>query len=114
MVFCIDGVYLFSWFCCSVCGSGWVVCVDICFVDVIVVCVVSLCLGQDGIWIMLFMQEVYVVLYWLGYVYLVEVFVGDCLVGGIYGVVIGWMFFGESMFSVVSGGFKVVLVVFVW
>ena len=36
-------------------------------------------------------------------------FDGDALVGGIYGVAIGRMFFGESMFSAASGGSKVAL-----
>ena len=39
----------------------------------------------------------------------VEVFAGDRLVGGIYGVAIGRMFFGESMFSGDSGGSKVAI-----
>ncbi|MNN69211.1 Leucyl/phenylalanyl-tRNA--protein transferase [compost metagenome] len=45
----------------------------------------------------------------LGYAHSVEVFDDDQLVGGIYGVAIGRMFFGESMFSGRSGGSKVAL-----
>ena len=40
---------------------------------------------------------------------LIEVCDGDALVGGIYGVAIGRMFFGESMFSAETGGSKVAL-----
>jgi len=45
----------------------------------------------------------------LGHAHSVEVFDGEQLVGGIYGVAIGRMFFGESMFSAESGGSKVAL-----
>src|SRR5690606_27474742 len=38
-----------------------------------------------------------------------EVFDGNALVGGLYGVATGRMFFGESMFSSASGGSKVAL-----
>lgn len=114
MVFCIDGVYLFSCFCCQLCGSMWEVIVDIVFSWVMCVCVVVFWFGQDGIWISLVMIEVYSQLYDFGFVYLFEVWDWQMLVGGIYGVVIGIVFFGESMFSGVSGGFKIVLVVLVF
>jgi len=39
----------------------------------------------------------------------VEVYDGPRLVGGIYGVAVGRMFFGESMFSAESGGSKAAL-----
>ena len=55
------------------------------------------------------MQEAYVALHERGYVHSVEVFDGEHLAGGIYGVAIGHMFFGESMFSAESGGSKVAL-----
>lgn len=45
-----------------------------------------------------------------GYVYLVEVWQGDELVGGFYGVLLGCVFFGESMFSCVIDVLKIVLV----
>ena len=55
------------------------------------------------------MQEAYIALHDEGYAHSVEVFDGERLVGGIYGVAIGHMFFGESMFSAESGGSKVAL-----
>jgi leucyl/phenylalanyl-tRNA--protein transferase len=55
------------------------------------------------------MREAYLELHRLGHAHSVEVFDDAHLVGGIYGVAIGRMFFGESMFSAVSGGSKVAL-----
>jgi leucyl/phenylalanyl-tRNA--protein transferase len=55
------------------------------------------------------MIEAYVALHALGFAHSIEVLDGDRLVGGIYGVAIGRMFFGESMFSAASGGSKVAL-----
>ncbi|MBP7599078.1 MAG: leucyl/phenylalanyl-tRNA--protein transferase, partial [Pseudoxanthomonas sp.] len=55
------------------------------------------------------MRQAYVDLHRHGHAHSVEVFEGDALVGGIYGVAIGRMFFGESMFSGRSGGSKVAL-----
>jgi len=45
----------------------------------------------------------------LGHTHAIEVWDGALLVGGLYGVAIGRMFFAESMFSAVSGGSKVAL-----
>ena len=55
------------------------------------------------------MRAAYTTLHGLGHAHSVEVFEGDTLVGGIYGVGVGRMFFGESMFSGRSGGSKVAL-----
>ena len=55
------------------------------------------------------MQVAYRRLHALGHAHSFEVFDGDRLVGGIYGVAVGRMFFGESMFSAESGGSKVAL-----
>ncbi|MFN4162546.1 MAG: leucyl/phenylalanyl-tRNA--protein transferase, partial [Stenotrophomonas sp.] len=51
----------------------------------------------------------YIALHRMGHAHSVEVFDAGRLVGGIYGVAIGRMFFGESMFSAASGGSKVAL-----
>ncbi|HEY5970780.1 MAG TPA: leucyl/phenylalanyl-tRNA--protein transferase, partial [Pseudoxanthomonas sp.] len=53
--------------------------------------------------------EAYRELHRLGHAHSVEVYAGHQLVGGLYGVSIGRMFFGESMFSAESGGSKVAL-----
>jgi leucyl/phenylalanyl-tRNA--protein transferase len=55
--------------------------------------------GQDGTWITADMAEAYGGLAHRGFAHSVEVWAGDELAGGLYGVAIGRMFFGESMFS---------------
>lgn len=55
--------------------------------------------GQNGTWLTDDMVKAYEHLFKLGYIRSVEVWEGDQLVGGLYGVEIGKMFFGESMFS---------------
>ena len=65
--------------------------------------------GQDGTWITDNMLAAYVELHRLGHAHSVEVRAGERLVGGIYGVAVGRMFFGESMFSAQSGGSKLAL-----
>jgi leucyl/phenylalanyl-tRNA--protein transferase len=53
------------------------------------------------------MQEAYIELHKEGFAHSVEVYEDDRLVGGLYGVAIGGMFCGESMFSLVSNASKV-------
>jgi len=65
---------------------------------------------QDGTWITTDMTDAYVNLARLGHAHSIEVWQGDGLVGGLYGVAIGRMFYGESMFSRVSNASKVALV----
>lgn len=55
--------------------------------------------GQEGTWIMPEMIDAYVELYNLGYAHSVEVWEDDLLVGGLYGIALGNIFFGESMFA---------------
>jgi leucyl/phenylalanyl-tRNA--protein transferase len=55
--------------------------------------------GQDGTWIVPAMQDAYLAWHRLGRVHSVETWIDGQLVGGLYGVSIGRMFFGESMFS---------------
>ena len=54
---------------------------------------------QRGTWIDGAMRKAYERLHELGHAHSIEAWDGDTLVGGIYGVAIGRMFFGESMFS---------------
>lgn len=109
MVFRTDGVHLSSRFRRSLRASSWVVRADTRFAEVIAACATSFRPGQDGTWITEGMGEAYVALHRMGHAHSVEVFDGEQLVGGIYGVAIGQMFFGESMFSAASGGSKVAL-----
>lgn len=89
--------------------SPWTVRADTAFAKVVTACALTPRPGQDGTWITADMLAAYVELHRLGHAHSVEVFSGDALVGGIYGVAIGRMFFGESMFSGESGGSKVAL-----
>lgn len=66
--------------------------------------------GQDGTWITADMQAAYVQLHQKGYAHSVEVWQNDDLVGGLYGVQIGRVFCGESMFSKVSNASKAALI----
>ena len=65
--------------------------------------------GHSGTWISPEMIAAYTHLHKLGYAHSVEVWDGDKLVGGLYGVALGRMYYGESMFSVVPDGSKIAL-----
>lgn len=65
---------------------------------------------QDGAWLGPQIIEAYTRLYEQGFAASVEVWEGEKLVGGLYGVVIGKCFFGESMFSLVPSGSKMALI----
>jgi len=67
--------------------------------------------GQDGSWIGPAMIEAYTSLHAQGHAHSVEVWDGNRLAGGIYGVSVGRLFCGESMFSRESGGSKAALMV---
>lgn len=63
--------------------------------------------GQSGdTWITEDMIQAYVQVHRLGYAHSVEVWQGDELVGGLYGISLGKIFFGESMFAKVSNASK--------
>jgi leucyl/phenylalanyl-tRNA--protein transferase len=65
--------------------------------------------GQ-GTWITADMIEAYERLHRLGHAHSVEAWQGDVLAGGVYGVAIGGLFAGESMFTRARDGSKVALV----
>jgi leucyl/phenylalanyl-tRNA--protein transferase len=67
--------------------------------------------GQDGTWITEDMLAAYVRLHRLGYAHSVEAWEEGQLVGGLYGVSLGRVFFGESMFSCRPNASKAALVV---
>jgi len=62
--------------------------------------------GQAGTWITEEMREGYHRLHELGFAHSVEAWDGEELVGGLYGVALGGMYFGESMFTRVSDASK--------
>lgn len=65
---------------------------------------------QDGTWIIDEMQKAYINLHQQGYAHSIEVWQNDTLVGGLYGVLVGAVFCGESMFSLVSNASKAALI----
>jgi leucyl/phenylalanyl-tRNA---protein transferase len=56
-------------------------------------------LGQDGTWISPAMQKAYITLHEMGYAHSAETWQDGELIGGLYGIRLGNLFFGESMFS---------------
>ena len=66
--------------------------------------------GGGGTWITPAMHEAYRRLHELGWAHSFEAWDGGDLVAGLYGVAVGRVFFGESMFGRVSNASKVVLV----
>lgn len=65
---------------------------------------------EEGAWLGKEMIEAYTQLHEQGFAASVEVWDGEHLVGGLYGVTIGRCFFGESMFSLVPNASKLALV----
>jgi leucyl/phenylalanyl-tRNA--protein transferase len=87
---------------------GWEATVDADFPAVIAACAHP---HRDaGTWITPAMQAAYVRLHRLGWAHSVEVWEGDELVGGLYGVLCGGVFTGESMFHRRRDASKVALV----
>lgn len=79
------------------------------FTEVVLACG-SQAAGRYSTWINPPIVEAYSKLQAAGHAHSVEVMRGDELVGGLYGVSLGAAFFGESMFSYVTGGSKIALV----
>jgi leucyl/phenylalanyl-tRNA--protein transferase len=69
--------------------------------------------GQSGTWITREMVEAYCKLNQLGIAKSVEVWQDDALVGGLYGIDLGHVFCGESMFSKVSNASKMAFIALV-
>ncbi|HSR51619.1 MAG TPA: leucyl/phenylalanyl-tRNA--protein transferase [Acidobacteriota bacterium] len=65
--------------------------------------------GRQSTWILDDMLQAYQRLHKAGFAHCLETWQEDRLVGGLYGVSLGGMFFGESMFSLVSDASKVAL-----
>ena len=58
--------------------------------------------GQEGTWITNEVEEAFIRMHQLGYAHSAEVWKNEELVGGVYGLKLGKVFFGESMFSDLS------------
>lgn len=86
----------------------WRISADTAFAEVMHACAAPR-RHQRGTWITTAMLDAYVELHRLGHAHSIETWDGERLVGGIYGVAVGRMFFGESMFSAATNGSKVAL-----
>ena len=109
-VFRTDGVHLDSRRRRALRSSPLVVRADTCFRTVIESCAHLPRPGQaEGTWITATMIEAYVELHRLGHAHSIEVFDGERLAGGLYGLAVGRMFCGESMFSAQTGASTIAL-----
>lgn len=93
----------------SVRNKGYEVTVDKAFSEVMKSCAGPR-KGEQGTWLGREMQRAYLGLHRAGYAHSFETWLGRDLVGGLYGVAIGRMFYGESMFSRATDASKVALV----
>lgn len=90
-------------------GGNCEVRIDTSFREVISACANSPREGQAGTWIVPEMIEAYVHLHQVGQAHCVETWIDNELVGGLYGVNIGLMFYGESMFARCTDASKIAL-----
>jgi leucyl/phenylalanyl-tRNA--protein transferase len=82
---------------------------DTAFTEVIEFCSKVPREGQEGTWITPEMKSAYIGLHEEGYAHSVESYIDGELAGGLYGVSLGGMFFGESMFHLKRDASKVAL-----
>jgi len=90
-------------------NKGYEVRIDTCFSKILDSCSGPR-KGESGTWLGRDMKAAYLALHHAGYAHSFETWLGDDLVGGLYGVAIGRMFYGESMFSRETDASKVALV----
>jgi len=83
---------------------------DTSFREVMLACAASPREGQHGTWIVQEIIDGYCALHELGYAHSVESWKDNTLVGGLYGVAIGGMFYGESMFHRATDASKIAFV----
>jgi leucyl/phenylalanyl-tRNA--protein transferase len=84
--------------------------IDTAFREVMLACASTPRPGQDGSWIVPEILEGYCALHALGYAHSVETWMDGQLAGGLYGVSIGRMFYGESMFHHATDASKLAFV----
>lgn len=93
-------------------NKPYAVTVNRAFAEVVAACAAASRPGQNGTWITLRMRQAYEELHRIGHAHSFECWYPDeegCLklAGGLYGVQIGSVFFGESMFAAVSDASKI-------
>ena len=89
-------------------NSGWTVRADTAFAEVVAGCAAPRG-AQSGTWITADMQASYNALHALGIAHSIEVFDGETLVGGLFGLSFGQLFCGDSMYSAESGASSLAL-----
>jgi len=94
-------------------NSSYVVTINKAFKDVILQCSKTKREGQKGTWISKIMINAYTKLHELGYAKSVEVWENENLVAGFYGIDLGNIFCGESMFTKMSNASKIGLITFI-
>lgn len=82
------------------------------FTQVITACARAHAAGPEGTWITTELQQAFIALHRLGHAHSIEVWEQDELVGGMYGVAVGNLFCGESMFHRRSNASKLAFLVF--
>jgi len=105
----LDGFHLPRRLLRTVLSDQFTVTVDRDFAGVIAACAAP-APGRDETWINRQIERLFVELHVLGHAHSVEAWQGGQLVGGLYGVVLGGVYFGESMFSRARDASKVALV----
>ncbi len=71
--------------------------------------VIAGCAARDSTWINAQITEIFIALHAMGHAHSIEVWDGEALVGGLYGVALGGVFCGESMFSRRTDASKIAL-----
>ncbi len=90
--------------------SRWSITADTAFEQVMLACAKIERNDQDGTWIGQEMLDAYVKLHELGIAHSIEIWDGDKLIGGLYGLAFAKMFCGESMFAKRSNASKMALI----
>ena len=80
--------------------------IDTAFQSVIESCAKQSRTNQDGTWITTDLKKSFLELHEMGYAHSVEIWEGEDLVGGLYGLSMGKVFYGESMFAKKSNASK--------
>jgi leucyl/phenylalanyl-tRNA--protein transferase len=103
-IFELDGFYLSRRLARTIRASKFRVTINHAFTDVM-----RGCADREHTWVTAEMIAAYTRLHQLGHAHSIETWVGDELAGGVYGVAIGGLFAGESMFHRVTDASKVAL-----
>ena len=104
-VFDLDGFHLSRRLARTIRAGRFRVTFDSAFAEVVEACSQR----HEGTWITRGIKDAYLELHRLGHAHSVEVWDGETLAGGVYGVALGGLFAGESMFTRVRDGSKVAL-----